>query len=65
MPIQTIEERVAEIRQMANNHDAMIGLLIAIGERQQAMLERQETILERHSVLWARLANKMGWLDEE
>ncbi len=39
----SIEERVAELEATANNHGAMLNLLIAIGERQQTLLEEIQT----------------------
>ena len=68
----TIQERVAELEQTATTHEAMIRLMIAIGERQQTMLERQDVMLEeirrdarQTQRLWVRLAQRYGWLDDD
>ena len=39
----SIEERVRELEATAGNHQAMINLLVAIGERQQTLLEEIQT----------------------
>ena len=75
---QTIQERVAEIKRTSNNHEAMIGLLVAIGERQQNLLEKLEEGAKRTQDildetrrdarqtqrLWVHLAEKFGLPDD-
>ena len=61
----TIQERVAELELIAGNHDALIHLLIAIGERQQALLEEIQRDARQTQRLWVRLAERYGWLDDD
>lgn len=63
----TIEERVP-----TRNHDAMLSLLISIGERQLEMLEGQREMLDevrgdskQTQRLWTRLAQRYGWLEDD
>ena len=61
----TLEERVAELERTATNHEAMFRLMIAIGERQQALLEQVQRDSQQTQRLWARLAQRYGWLDDD
>ena len=61
----TIEERVKELEATAGNHQAMINLLIAIGERQQTLLEEIQRDSQQTQRLWVRLAQRYGWLDDD
>ena len=61
MTTPTIEERVAQLEDTSRTHEAMLNLLISIGERQQALLERhqeaqerQQETQERHQALQER-----------
>ena len=47
MTTPTIEERVAQLEGTSRTHEAMLNVLISIGERQQEMLERQQETQER------------------
>ncbi len=67
-----MEERLTQVEQGIRNHDASIGLLIDIADRQQVLLERidrrleqveQDTAMTRR--LWVRLAQRYGWLEDE
>lgn len=71
MTTPTIEERVAQLEGTSRTHEAMLNVLISIGERQQEMLERQQEMLaevrrdaQQTQRLWVRLAQRYGWLDE-
>ena len=48
MTTPTIQERVAQLEGTSRTHEAMLDLLISIGDRQQEMLERHQEMLERH-----------------
>jgi hypothetical protein len=61
----SIEERVRELEATKDNHQAMINLLIAIGERQQTLLEEIQRDSQQTQRLWVRLAERYGWLDDE
>ena len=68
----TLEERIVELETTSRTHNAMLNLLISIGERQQETLERQQELLEemrrdtqQTQRLWVRLAQRHGWLDED
>jgi hypothetical protein len=61
----TIQERVAELEQTATTHEAMFRLMIAIGERQQLLLEQVQRDAQQTQRLWVRLAERYGWLDDE
>ena len=61
----TIQERVAELELIAGNHNALIHLLIAIGDRQQALLEEIQRDGRQMQRLWVRLAERYGWLEDE
>ena len=68
MTTPTIEERVAQLEGTSRTHEAMLNVLISIGERQQetldrqqetqgrqqALLDRQQALLERHQALLER-----------
>ena len=54
MTTPTIEERVAQLEGTSRTHEAMLDLLISIGERQQETLDRQQEMLERHQALLER-----------
>ena len=54
MTTPTIEERVAQLEDTSRTHEAMLNLLISIGERQQETLDRQQEMLERHQELLER-----------
>jgi len=47
MTTPTIEERVAQLEGTSRTHEAMLNLLISIGERQQETLDRQQALQER------------------
>ena len=47
MTTPTIEERVAQLEGTSRTHEAMLNVLISIGERQQELLERQQETQER------------------
>ena len=47
MSTQSIEERVAQLEGTSRTHEAMLNVLISIGERQQEMLERQQETQDR------------------
>ena len=68
----TTEERLGRVERTGEYHEARIGLLESIAERQQALLEEiradvKET--KRHADmtqrLWVHLARKYGWLEDE
>ena len=61
----TLEERIEELEQTATTHDAMFRLMIAIGERQQALLEEVQRDTQRTQRLWVNLSKRYGWLEEE
>ena len=48
MTTPTIEERVAQLEGTSRTHEAMLDLLISIGERQQETLDRHQELLERY-----------------
>ena len=48
MTTPTIEERVAQLEGTSRTHEAMLNVLISIGERQQEMLDRHQETSERH-----------------
>ena len=48
MTTPTIEERVAQLEGTSRTHEAMLNVLISIGERQQETLDRHQEMLERH-----------------
>ena len=54
MTTPTIEERVAQLEGTSRTHEAMLNLLLSIGERQQELLERQQETLGRHQALLER-----------
>ena len=54
MTTPTIEERVAQLEGTSRTHEAMLNVLISIGERQQELLERQQETLDRHQALLDR-----------
>ena len=54
MTTPTIEERVAQLEGTSRTHEAMLNVLISIGERQQETLDRQQALLERHEELLER-----------
>ena len=54
MTTPTIEERVAQLEGTSRTHEAMLNLLLSIGERQQELLERQQETLDRHQALLDR-----------
>ena len=54
MTTPTIEERVAQLEGTSRTHEAMLNVLISIGERQQEMLERHQGLLDRHQALLER-----------
>ncbi len=54
MTTPTIEERVAQLEGTSRTHEAMLNVLISIGERQQETLDRQQEMLERHQALLER-----------
>ena len=47
MTTPTIEERVAQLEGTSRTHEAMLNLLLSIGERQQELLERQQETQDR------------------
>ena len=59
----TIEERMEELERTAQTHDAMFRLMIAIGERQQDLLEEIRRDAQQTQRLWTRLAERYGWPD--
>ena len=57
----TTQERIEALEQTSRTHDAMLNLLISIGERQQdtadehkGMLERQQGLAERQQAMLER-----------
>ncbi len=68
----TLEERVEALETTTRTHDAMLNLLISVGERQLTMLEGQREMLDeirrdsqQTQRLWVRLAQRHGWLDDD
>ena len=61
----SIEERVRELEATTGNHQAMINLLVAIGERQQTLLEEIQRDSQQTHRLWVRLAQRYGWLEDD
>ena len=54
MTTPTIEERVAQLEGTSRTHEAMLNLLISIGERQQELLDRYQETQERQQALQER-----------
>ena len=68
----TIDERVAALEITTRTHDAMLNLLVSVGERQLEMLKGQREMLEeihrdskQTQRLWTRLAQRYGWLEDD
>lgn len=68
----TMQERLAQLEETSRTHDAMLNMLISIGERQQTMLERHQEQLDElrrdarlTQQLWTRLALRYGWLVDD
>ena len=67
-----MQERIEALEQTSRTHDAMLNLLISIGERQQTTLERLEDLMaetrrdaQQTHRLWVKLAQRHGWLDDD
>ena len=60
MTTPTIEERVAQLEGTSRTHEAMLNVLISIGERQQETLERQQETLERQQEMLERHQETQG-----
>ena len=63
MTTENIEERVRQLEGTSRTHDAMLNLLLSLGERQQALLEEVRRDAQQTHRLWVRLARKYGWLE--
>ena len=50
---------------MLQNHEVQLGLLTAIAERQQSLLEQIQRDSAQTQRLWVNLSKKYGWLDSE
>ncbi len=61
----TTEERVEALEITTRTHDAMLNLLISVGERQLEMLNEIRRDSQQTQRLWLRLAQKYGWLDDD
>ena len=61
----TTQDRIEALEQTVRTHDVMINLLVSIGERQQELLEEIRRDNQQTQRLWARLAQRYGWLDDD
>ena len=61
----TTQDRIEALEQTVRTHDVMINMLVSIGERQQELLEEIRRDNQQTQRLWARLAQRYGWLDDD
>ena len=64
----TTQGRIEGLEQVTRTNDAMLNLLITIGDRREMLLEQQHEIrrdTQQTQRLWVRLAQRHGWLEDD